>query len=82
MVAGVVSCTLVHGTSEICGFDELATGSVIDQMYNDRWFWYGDLLKSIWQLGFFFEGMSFVAYLSIYFDICFIYLKLYVINTI
>ena len=39
MVAGVVSCTLVHGTSEICGFDELATGSVIDQMYNDRWFW-------------------------------------------
>ena len=39
MVAVVVSCTLVHGTSEICGFDDLATGSMIDQMYNDRWFW-------------------------------------------
>ena len=41
MVAGVVICTLVHGTSEICGFDDLATGSVIEniQMYNDRWFW-------------------------------------------
>ena len=41
MVAVVVSCTLVHGTSEICGFDDLATGSMIEniQMYNDRWFW-------------------------------------------
>ena len=42
----------------------------------------GALLKSIWQRGVFIEGMSFVAYLSIYFNICSIYLKLYVINTI
>ena len=41
MVAAVVRFTPVHGTSEICGCDDLATGSVIEniQMYNDRWFW-------------------------------------------